>query len=144
MGCSFLLKRAVSEAVITRISTTVNGPSDGLTWQTLPCMLIHIMIAVIKTGGKQYVVKEGDELKIEKLTAGKGEDVSLEVLLVAESDGSKVDIGAPSLDRTVTAEVVAHGRSKKVEVVKYKPKVRYKKRTGHRQEFTKIKVKNIA
>ncbi|MBU2613372.1 50S ribosomal protein L21 [Patescibacteria group bacterium] len=102
------------------------------------------MIAVIKTGGKQYVVKEGDELKIEKLTAGKGEDVSLEVLLVAESDGSKVDIGAPSLDRTVTAEVVAHGRSKKVEVVKYKPKVRYKKRTGHRQEFTKIKVKNIA
>ncbi|MFH1078285.1 MAG: 50S ribosomal protein L21 [Patescibacteria group bacterium] len=102
------------------------------------------MFAVIKTGGKQYVVKEGDELKIEKLTAEKGEDVSFEVLLVAEPDGSMVDIGSPTLDRTVTAEVVAHGRSKKIEVVKYKPKVRYKKHTGHRQEFTKIKVKKIA
>ncbi|MCI0479389.1 50S ribosomal protein L21, partial [Candidatus Uhrbacteria bacterium] len=61
------------------------------------------MFAVIKTGGKQYVVKEGDEVKIEKLTAGKGEDVSLEVLLVAEPDGSKVDIGTPTLDRAVTA-----------------------------------------
>lgn len=101
------------------------------------------MFAVIKTGGKQYVVKEGDVLKIEKLTADAGGVVSLEVMLVAEPDGSNVEIGAPTLDRTAEAEVLEHGRGKKIDVVKYKPKVRYKKRRGHRQEYTKVKIKKI-
>ena len=101
------------------------------------------MIAVIKTGGKQYVVKEGDVVKIEKLAADAGGVVSLEVMLLAEPDGSKVEIGAPTLDRKAEAEVLEHGRSKKIDVVKYKPKVRYKKRRGHRQEFTKVKIKKI-
>jgi len=101
------------------------------------------MFAVIKTGGKQYVVKEGDVLKIESLAAEKGGTVSFEVMLVAEPDGSKVEIGAPTLDRKAEAEVLEHGRGKKISVVKYKPKVRYKKRVGHRQNFTKVKIKKI-
>lgn len=101
------------------------------------------MIAVIATGGKQYLVKEGDTLKIEKLEAEKGATVTLPVLLVAEADGSTVKIGAPQLSNTVSAEVVEHGLGEKISVVKYKPKVRYKKRVGHRQPFTKIKIAKI-
>ncbi|MBI4138942.1 50S ribosomal protein L21 [Candidatus Uhrbacteria bacterium] len=102
------------------------------------------MFAVIATGGKQYLVKEGDVLKIEKLPAEKGGAVSFDVLLVAEDDGSKVEIGAPKLAAKVSAEVMEQGRSKKISVVKYKPKVRYKKRVGHRQHFTSVKITKIA
>lgn len=102
------------------------------------------MFAVIKTGGKQYIVKEGDVLTIEKLAADKGGTVLFEVKLVAEDDGSKVDIGAPNLDRAVTGEVVEHGRGKKIDVVKYKAKSRYRRRVGHRQPYTKVKITKIA
>ena len=102
------------------------------------------MIAVIKTGGKQYVVKEGDVLTVEMLKADVGSKVSFEVLLMAEPDGSKVDVGAPMLSNKVEAEVVSHGRAKKIEVVKYKAKSRYRRRVGHRQPFTKVKIQKIA
>lgn len=101
------------------------------------------MIAVISTGGKQYVVKEGEELMVEKLEAEQGAQVSFKVMLLAEEDGSKVELGAPLLDKKVTAEVVEQGRARKVSVVKFKPKVRYKKRVGHRQPYTKVKIKKI-
>lgn len=100
------------------------------------------MIAVIKTGGKQYVVKEGDVLKIEKLEAKPGEEISLEVMLRA--DGDKVEIGAPLLSGQAKAEVVEQGRADKIDVVKYKAKSRYNRRVGHRQLFTKVKIKSIA
>lgn len=99
------------------------------------------MIAVIKTGGKQYVVQEGDVIKVEKLDAPVGERVSFETLLTA--DGDAVSIGAPTLATQVSGEVVEHGRDKKIEVVKYKAKSRYTRRTGHRQHFTKVKVGSI-
>lgn len=102
------------------------------------------MIAVISTGGKQYVVKEGDILKIESLKADKGASVSFDVLLLAEADGSKLEVGAPKLDKKVSAEVLEHGRGMKISVVKYKPKVRYRKRVGHRQNFTRVKIAKIA
>jgi large subunit ribosomal protein L21 len=102
------------------------------------------MIAVIKTGGKQYVVKEGDVLTVEMLKADVGSSVSFDVLLVAEPDGSKVDIGAPMLAGKVNGEIVSHGRAKKIEVVKYKAKSRYRRRVGHRQPFTKVKINKIA
>ena len=100
------------------------------------------MIAVIKTGGKQYVVKEGDVLKIEKIDAKQGDKVTFESLLKA--DGDKVDVGAPVLSGKITAEVVEQGRADKIEVVHYKPKVRYTKRSGHRQPYTKVKIVTIA
>lgn len=100
------------------------------------------MIAVIETGGKQYLVKEGDVLNIEKLDKKPGETVEFEALLKAE--GENVEVGTPKLSANVSAEVVEEGREKKVEVVKYKAKSRYLKRYGHRQPFTKIKITKIA
>ncbi|MFA6428976.1 MAG: 50S ribosomal protein L21 [Patescibacteria group bacterium] len=100
------------------------------------------MIAVIQTGGKQYIVKEGDLLKVEKLEAKQGETVTFDTLLKAE--GEKVEIGAPALNTKVSAEVVEQGRADKIEVVKYKCKVRYTRRRGHRQPFTQVKVTKIA
>lgn len=102
------------------------------------------MFAVIKTGGKQYIVHEGDTLSVEKLDAEVGKPVSFEVLLIAEDDGSKLDVGTPTLDKKVTGEVVAHGRAEKIDVVKYKAKSKYRRRVGHRQSFTKVKISKLA
>lgn len=100
------------------------------------------MIAVISTGGKQYLVSEGDVIKIEKLEAEAGKSVSFETLLTAEGD--KLNLGTPSLGEKVTAEVVRQGRHAKIEVVKYKAKSRYTRRHGHRQHFTEVKITKIA
>ncbi len=100
------------------------------------------MIAVIQTGGKQYLVKLGDMLKVEKLAKNAGEQVSFDVLMTADDSGVKV--GKPTLGAKVTAEVVAQGRAPKIEVVKYKAKSRYTRRVGHRQAFTAIKITKIA
>ncbi|PIR61284.1 MAG: 50S ribosomal protein L21 [Candidatus Pacebacteria bacterium CG10_big_fil_rev_8_21_14_0_10_45_6] len=103
------------------------------------------MIAVIETGGKQYVIKEGDVLKIEKLEAEPGSEVVFDkILLMAEEDGTKVDVGTPYLEGAkIVATVEAQGRSKKVRVVKYKRKVRYKRVIGHRQYQTKVAIKSV-
>ncbi len=100
------------------------------------------MIAVIKTGGKQYLVQEGDVLAVEKLVAEPGQTVEFDVLLTAE--GTKVNVGEPFLSGKVKAEIVSHGRAKKISVVKYKAKSRYTRRVGHRQHFTKVKIGKIA
>jgi large subunit ribosomal protein L21 len=99
------------------------------------------MIAVIKTGGKQYVVKAGDVLNIEKLDAKQGDNVSFGTLLKVE--GEKLDIGTPLLSSQVKAEVVEQGRAKKIEVVHYKAKSRYTRRRGHRQPYTKVKITTL-
>lgn len=99
-------------------------------------------IAVIKTGGKQYKVQEGDLVKVEKLLAEKGTKVKLETLLIA--DGANLELGQPFLGEKVEAEVVETAKGKKVTVVKYKNKTRYKKTVGHRQMFTALKVLKIA
>ncbi len=103
------------------------------------------MFAVIETGGKQYLVKSGDSLKIEKLEAEAGTEVVFDkVLLLADDDGLNVEIGRPYLEGvTVTANVEQQGRSKKILVVKYKRKVRYTRTRGHRQAFTKVAVKSV-
>ncbi len=101
-------------------------------------------LAVIKTGGKQYKVQEGQKLKVEKLPQKPGEKVNFtEVLLVAE--GEEVQIGAPILKQAkVEAEVLAEGKGKKVEVVKFKSKTRYRRHYGHRQPYTEIQIKKIS
>ena len=99
------------------------------------------MIAVIKTGGKQYLVQEGDVISVEKLNVEEGKSLQLETLL--KSEGDKLELGAPALSAQVSAEVVAHGRGKKLDIVKYKAKSRYTRRNGHRQAFTKIKITKI-
>jgi large subunit ribosomal protein L21 len=101
-------------------------------------------IAVIATGGKQYKVKEGETIKVEKLDLKVGEKVNFDTLLVAETDGSAVTVGTPSLGDKVTAEVLSTAQQDKVTVVKYKSKTRYKKTVGHRQLKTSVKILSIA
>jgi large subunit ribosomal protein L21 len=99
--------------------------------------------AVVRTGGKQYTVREGDQLKVEKLPGEPGDTVELsDVLLVANDDA--VSVGRPVVPGAkVVAEIVAHGKHKKIHVFKYKAKVRYKKRIGHRQQYTQLAIKQI-
>lgn len=105
---------------------------------------VRDMYAIIKTGGKQYKVSEGDVIYVEKLGVADDETVTFnEVLAVGEGDSLKV--GAPLVEgATVTAKaLVAEGKAKKVIVFKYKPKKGYKKKQGHRQPFTKVVIEKI-
>ena len=99
--------------------------------------------AVIKTGGKQYRVEEGQTLLVERLTGDVGATVELQPLLVA-GDGDPVFEGDGLASATVQAEVIAHERGPKLRVFKFKPKRGYKRTTGHRQELTRIRVTGIS
>lgn len=115
------------------------------------------MLAVIKTGGKQYLVKPGDKIKVEKLDAREGKDITFsEVLLcwdarVTRKAGTpvldknrKVEIGNPTVKGAkVGAKVLKHGKGEKLIIFKYKPKKRYKRKIGHRQLFTEIEIISI-
>ena len=98
--------------------------------------------AVIRTGGKQYRVSEGDQLKIEKLPTDKGKNIDFEDVLLTVSDGN-VNIGQPNVKAKVKATVVDQIRDKKISVFKYKAKTGYHKKTGHRQNLTVIKINTI-
>ena len=104
------------------------------------------MHAVIFTGGKQYLVEEGQTIKVEKLEGEIGAEVIFDkILLTAKGDGQDVQIGTPFLDgKTVTALVKDQGREKKIRVIKYKPKIRYKRTIGHRQAYTQVTIQKIA
>lgn len=99
------------------------------------------MYAVIKTGGKQYRVEEGDVIYIEKLDAAEGAQVSFDTLMLV--DGQKVAVGKPSLGAKVTGSVEAHGKGEKIVIFKMKPKKNYRKKQGHRQPNTKVKITKI-
>lgn len=102
------------------------------------------LFAIIKTGGKQYLVKEADVLRIEKIDEEAGAQLQFEPLLVASEEQATVAVGLPIVkNASVTATLVEHGRGKKVSIIKYKPKSRYRRHTGHRQPFTKIKIEKI-
>ncbi|AZZ94373.1 MULTISPECIES: 50S ribosomal protein L21 [unclassified Hahella] len=102
------------------------------------------MYAVIVSGGKQHRVKEGERLKLEKIEVETGGVVEFDkVLLVANGDDVKV--GAPVVEGAkVTAEVVAHGRHKKVNIIKFRRRKHHMKRMGHRQWFTEVKITGIS
>ncbi len=101
------------------------------------------MEAIIETGGKQYTVSKDTVLKIEKLGKAKGDEVEFDkVLMIKDEDGIKV--GKPFVDGAkVVGKVLREGRGKKVIVFKYKNKVNYHKKTGHRQPFTEVKIEKI-
>ena len=101
-------------------------------------------IAIIKTGGKQYKVKEKQTLKIEKLDKKEGDKVKFETLLVSDAEGKEVNLGKPSLGAKVEGKVLEQGKTKKISVIKYKSKTRYKRNLGHRQSFTKVEIVGIA
>jgi large subunit ribosomal protein L21 len=101
------------------------------------------MYAVIKTGGKQYRVSQGDVLRVEKLTADVGSSIDLDrVLMVA--DGDDVSIGAPFIEGgKVTATVRSHGRGEKIKIIKFRRRKHYRKQMGHRQGYTEIEITGI-
>jgi large subunit ribosomal protein L21 len=99
--------------------------------------------AVIKTGGKQYRVIEGQTLLIERLPEDVGATVALQPLLLAGDGDDPVFEGDKLASASVSAEILAHERGPKLRVFKFKPKRGYKRRTGHRQELTRIKITSI-
>lgn len=101
------------------------------------------MYAIVETGGKQYKVAPGDKIYVEKLDAAVGDSVTLDkVYFIGGDDAGKV--GTPFIaGAKVVAQVVEHGRGKKIIVFKYKSKKNYHKKQGHRQAFTKLEIANI-
>ena len=100
------------------------------------------MYAIIRTGGKQYKVSEGDILKVEKLDAEVGSEITFDDVL-AVSDGD-LKAGDEVKGATVKAEVLEQGRFKKAIVMRYKPKTGYHKKNGHRQPFTKVRITKVS
>lgn len=102
------------------------------------------MQAVIKTGGKQYRVSEGDTLNVETLAADPGGDIEFsEILLLADED--EVEIGTPLVaGARVTAKVLEHGRGDKIRVIKFKRRKKYRRQMGHRQNYTRVEITGVA
>ena len=102
------------------------------------------MYAIIRTGGKQYPVKEGDVLRIEKLPVEPGAKINIEDVLFYRDD-EKVLVGKPVVENArLEATVLRHGKERKIRVFTYKRRKRYERRKGHRQQFTEIKIDKIS
>ena len=101
------------------------------------------MYAVVNSGGKQYKVQEGEILRVEKITGEIGSPVSFDRVLMF-SDGETVSIGTPVLDDVkVSGHIIEQGKAKKIIVFKYKRRKRYRRKQGHRQQFTAVKIDSI-
>lgn len=100
-------------------------------------------LAIIKTGGKQYLVKKGDKIKVEKINEKEGKEINFTDVLLLQKD-KKVEIGTPLIKGAkIVGKILKQGKGEKVIVFKYKSKKRYKKKTGHRQPYTEIEIKEI-
>ncbi len=100
------------------------------------------MFAIIQSGGKQYRVTEGDVLKLESLKADPGDTVELPVMMLGGNN--EVKVGAPLVDgANVKAEVISHGRGKKIYIYKFKAKANYRRKNGHRQPYTEVRIGEI-
>ncbi len=101
------------------------------------------MYAIVETGGKQYRVAAGDVITVERLDADVGQEVAFDRVLVVRADG-KVAVGNPVVPGArAVGTVLEHGRGKKIRGLKYKPKVNYRRRYGHRQGYTRVRIDNI-
>jgi large subunit ribosomal protein L21 len=101
------------------------------------------MYAIVNTGGKQYKIQQGDVLRVEKIPGEVGSPVSFDKVLMF-SDGENVNIGRPVLDNVaVKGHIVEQGKDKKIIVFKYKRRKRYRRKLGHRQQYTAIKIDSI-
>jgi large subunit ribosomal protein L21 len=101
------------------------------------------MYAVIATGGKQYKVKEGDVVRVEKLPGNPGDQIEFDTVLLV-GQGSALTVGNPFVESArVTASILGHGRAKKVVVAKFKRRKAYRKKAGHRQHYTGVKILSI-
>jgi large subunit ribosomal protein L21 len=102
------------------------------------------MYAIVETGGKQYRVKPGDTVAVERLSGEPGETLDLDRVLLVAGDGDRARVGSPGVDGAVVrAEVVEQFRGEKIIIFRYKSKVRYRRKTGHRQSLTRLKITDI-
>src|SRR5919205_1052217 len=102
------------------------------------------MYAILETGGKQYRVQPGDTINVERLPAEPGETLELGSVLLLAGDGERARVGMPSVPGAIVrAEVLEHGRGDKIIVFRYKSKVRYRRKTGHRQALTRLRITDI-
>jgi len=101
-----------------------------------------VKYAVVKTGGKQYLVKENDELIVDRLVVKKGDKIDLETLATFEDEG-KIDLGFPFLKEKLSATVLGNLKGDKIRISKFKSKVRYRRVTGFRPSLTRIKIGKI-
>lgn len=100
-------------------------------------------LAVVQTGGKQYIVKAGDKVKIERLAGKEGDKILFDNVLLT-ADGDKVEVGNPQVSGAkVEGKVMKQSRAKKVLVMKYHNKTRYRRKAGHRQQFTEVEITKI-
>jgi large subunit ribosomal protein L21 len=101
------------------------------------------MYAIIETGGKQYRVQPGDVIDVERLAGDQGAEINLDRVLVVGGEG-ETKIGAPTVSGAVVkAEVLEHPRGEKIIIFRFKAKARYRRKTGHRQELTRLRIKDI-
>lgn len=101
------------------------------------------MYAIVQTGGKQYQVTPGAIINVEKLDADKGQEVTLDQVLLV-NDGENVKVGAPLVANSlVKATVVSHDKAKKIIIFKFKRRKNYRRKNGHRQPFTRIRINEI-
>ncbi len=100
-------------------------------------------LAVIKSGGKQYIVKPGDVITVDKIDGDVGSKVELIKLANISTDGSSVELGTPSMKSSVSAEIVETGKGTKIRVAKFKAKVRYRRVTGFRPTLSKLKILTV-
>lgn len=102
-----------------------------------------VNLAVVKTGGKQYLVKESDLITVDLVDAKEKETIELETLATFDNEGKTVELGTPALTKKIKAEVVTHGQGEKIRVAKFKAKVRYRKVMGFRPQLTTLKIGKI-
>lgn len=101
------------------------------------------MIAIFESGGKQYLVTKGSVVQVEKLEAEEGKNLTFDKVLFTSS-GTDAQVGKPYISgASVTGKVLKQGRSKKVHVLKYKPKSKYRRKQGHRQHFTEVEITKV-
>lgn len=101
-------------------------------------------LAVVKTGGKQYLVKEGEEITVDRLEAKEKTKIDLETLMIFDEEGKSVDLGVPNLTKKVQAEVVSHSKGEKIRVARFKAKVRYRRVKGFRPYLTTLRIVKIS
>lgn len=99
--------------------------------------------AIIKAGGKQYVVKESDEIVVDRLNGDADQDIELETLALFDDTDASFEVGDPSLKKTVKAKILESGKGEKIRVARFKSKVRYRRVKGFRPQLTKIKILTI-
>ena len=130
----------VPEGIVIGGRSSRSLPRDWAAAYNLPMAMDY---AIVETGGKQYRVKEGDSITVEKLAGDEGSRIELDKVLLVSKDAA-VTVGQPTVDGAkVVAEVTQQGKANKVIVFKYKSKIRYHVKNGHRQQVTKLSIKQI-